>query len=189
MVAGTESSFEDHCLDVVIQDLFGVSAEVFEGIEVALDEGVRISGERKDCIPHSGIAEDHVEAVQSLLPSVDIQMVALTPINLRLDAGFGLEPENRLQGYLRPDCADVILDNGIASIKSHFLNFTEDPGGGQGVVSNTVLDVAFIGIEFARSWPAGNGCRHGLAGKILSHRVSMISGLPGDLADIQPLVM
>lgn len=56
VVAGAERPFEDHRFDVVIQDLLGIPAEVFEGIEVALDEGGGICGEGEDRIPHSRIA-------------------------------------------------------------------------------------------------------------------------------------
>lgn len=188
-VAGAERPFEDHGFDVVIQDLLGIPAEVVEGIEVALDEGGGIGGEGEDRIPHSGIAEDHAEAVQFPPPSIDIQMAALAPVNLRLDAGFGLIPEDRRYTRGWPDLPDVVFDDGTFPAKSHLLDLAVDPGGTQGVVADALLNVRLVGIEFARPWPAGNRYRHGLGSKVFSHGISMIPGLPGDLADVQPLMM
>ncbi len=189
VVAGAERPFEDHRFDVVIQDLLGIPAEVFEGIEVALDEGGGICGESEDRIPHSRIAQDHAEAVQFPPLSIHIQMPALTPVHLRLDTGFGLIPEDRRYTRGWPDLPDVVLDDGVLPAKSHLLDLAVDPGGAQGVVVDALLNVRLVWIEFARSCPAGSRYWHGLGGKIFSHCISMISRLPGDLADVQPLMM
>ncbi len=127
VVAGAERPFEDHRFDVVIQDLLGVSTEVLEGIEVALDEGGGICGEGEDRIPHSRIAGDHAEAVQFPPPSIDIQMSALTPVHLRLDTGFGLIPEDRRYRRGGPDLTDVVLDDGVLPAKSHLRDLAVDP--------------------------------------------------------------
>ena len=70
VAAGAERPFEDHRFDVVVEDLRGVSTEVLEGIEVALDEGAGICGEGEDRISHPGVPEDHAEAVEPSHPDV-----------------------------------------------------------------------------------------------------------------------
>ena len=189
VITGAERPLEDHGFDVVIQDLLGIPAEVVEGIKVALEEGGGIRGEGEDHVPHSGIAEDHAETVQFPPPAIEIQIAALAPVDLRLDTGFGLIPEDCRHTRGWPDLPDVVFDDGTFPAKSHLLDLAGDPGGTQGVVADALLNVLLVWIEFARPWPAGSRCRHGLGSKVFSHGISMIPGLPGDLADGQPLMM
>ncbi len=128
VVAGTDCPFEDHRFDVVIQDLICVTTEVLEGIEMAPNEGIDVGGEGEDHIPHPGIAEDHAEAVQFSLPAIDIQMAALAPVDLCLDTGSGLIPENCRYRRLRSDHTEIVFDDGAFPVKSHLLNLLAGSG-------------------------------------------------------------
>ncbi len=116
-------------------------------------------------------------------------MSPLTPVRLRLSAGFGLIPEDRRHTRGWPDRADVVFDDGVLPAKSHLPDLPVDPGGAQGAVADALLNVILERIKFARPCPAGSRYWHGLGSKMFSHCVSMISRLPGDLADVQPLMM
>jgi len=189
VITGAERPFEDHRFDVVIQDLLGIPAEVVEGVEVALDEGGGIRGEGEDHVPHPGIAEDHAETVQFPPPSIDIQIAALAPIDLRLDTGFGLIPEDCRYTMVRSNRPDIILDDGVLPGKSLFLDLAIDSGSTQGIVSNTVLDVVLIGIEFARftgSWLSQGRCP---GSKVFAYGLAIKPSRLGDLTDVQPLIV
>ena len=177
VIAGAECPFEDHRFDVVIQDLLGAAAEVLEGIEMALNEGIDIGGEGEDHVPHLGIPEDHAEAVDLAYVTILLDPAALSPVYLRLDAGFGLIPENRLYRRLRSDRADIVFDDGAFPVKSHLLDLPADSGGTEGVFADALLDIHLERIEFARPCRAGCRCRHGLCGKVFPYRVLVIPGL------------
>lgn len=177
VVAGTECPFENHRFDVVIQDLLGVATEVIEGVQVALNEGGDVGGKGEDHVPHPGIPEDHAEAVDLAYATIFLDPAALSPVYLCLDAGFRLIPENCLYRCLRADRADIVFDDGAFPVKAHILNFTADPGGTQGVFTDTLLNILLERIEFAQSCPAGCRCRHGLCSKVFPYRISVIPGL------------
>lgn len=115
MVTGTGCPLEEHRFDVVIENLLGIAAEILKSAEVALDEGIDVIGESKFHISHSGIPEDHAEAIQPPLLLVHVQVPAFSPVDLCLNAGFGLIPVDGRNTPIRSDLPDVVLEDCVIS--------------------------------------------------------------------------
>jgi len=122
---------------------------------MALNEGIDVGGEGEDHVSHPGIPEDNAEAVDCSQATVLLDPTALSPVYLRLDAGFGLIPENCLHGLLWPDRMDIVFDDGAFPVKPHLLDLTADPGSAQRVLTDALVNILLEWIEFARPCPAG----------------------------------
>ena len=80
----------------------------------------------------------------------------------------------------RPDIPDVVFDDGVLPIKSLFLDLPINSGGTQRIVSNTVLDVALIGIKFARFTGSWLGQRRCLGGEGFAYGLAIKPSRLGD---------
>ena len=126
VLSGSNCSFDQNLLDVVIEYLIGISTEVLKGVKVALDESRDIGGERVFHKPHSGIPENHTETVDLPHVAIFLDVFTLCPVNLSLDAGLRLIPENGWDYLGRTDLADVVFDNCISSGESLSLDLMVD---------------------------------------------------------------
>jgi len=124
---------EDDLFDVVIEDLRGVSPEILEGMQMALDEGIDIRGKGEFHVPHAEIAEDHTETVEPSWLTIHVDTIAFSPVHLSLDSGFGLIPKYCRCSSSRTDLSDVFLDNCVPSGEPLFLDLAMDSCCTQGV--------------------------------------------------------
>lgn len=189
MVGGAESPLEDHGFDIVVEDLFGVAAEVLERIEMAFDEGIDIGSKGKLHVPHPGISQDHAEAVDLSRVPVCLNPVALAPVYLCLNTGFRLEPENSLHILSWPDRADIVLDNRVLPVKPHIPDLPVDPGGTERVVGNPVPDILGVVVKFARSPGSLLWHRRNLGSEVTPYGSPVEPSFPGNLTDGQSLVV
>ena len=150
VVSGAERSFEDHRFDVVIENLLGEAAEVLKGIQVTLDKGEDIGGEGEGHIPHPGVPEDHAKAVYLPSLSIHVLMPAFGPVDLRLNAGLGLIPEDCRHRGARPDCPDMVFDDRVLPRITLSPDLPKNTGSTEWIVGYAVLDVVFVVIKFAR---------------------------------------
>lgn len=189
MVGGAECPFEDYRFDVVIQDLLSVATEILKGLNMALDEGVDVGGEGEHHVPHPGIPEDHAEAVHLLPLPVNVQISALAPVYLRLNARFRLEPENCLDILSWPDRADIVLDDCVFPVEPQIPDLPVDPGCTERVVGNSVPDILSVVVKFARSPGSLLWHRWDIGSEVTSYGSPVEPGFPGNLTDGQSLVV
>lgn len=149
MLFWLHSPSENHLFYVVVQDLRGVPAKIFESMQVALDEGIDVGGEGEFHIPHAGIPKDHAETVQSSWLAIHFDAVAFSPVHLGLYSGFRLIPEYCWNARRWPDLPDILLDYGVATGEALLQKLAVYTGCTERIFANSVGDVFSERIKFA----------------------------------------
>ncbi len=99
-------ALEDDTLEIVVEDLARHAAERLEGEDVAAHETLERLVEREPRVDRTRPRQHHHEARQRALRRVDLDLAEVSPIDLRLLAGQGREPQERL-GPCRAHAAHV----------------------------------------------------------------------------------
>ena len=128
LVAGIEQrrfadrAFQDGGFQIIDHDAADHTAEVSEGVLVAVQEVFHGFGQREFDIEQAAVTEDHDKETQAARGVPDCNGAVLPPIDLGALAGLEME-RKKSRRLAWPDDPDVVPEDGDAAGIAEFLEF------------------------------------------------------------------
>ena len=142
---------DNHMLHIVVEHFLGAAAQVVKGVDVAVHKGLERALFHELHIEGPGEPEDHDEGIDGRDGSIGVHDLKVSPVNLRLEGRFGLEPEIGDPLFLALEIMDQLLHPAVAAGIAHPGKPVENPGGLVVILVKIVLDDLHVGIEDALS--------------------------------------
>jgi hypothetical protein len=100
-------------------------------------------------IPHPGIAQDHVKAVELSGLAIDLNSTAFTPVYLGLDSRLSLIAVNSRNSDFGSYLSHKVLYDCVFAGKSFLLDLAINALGGEGIFLKPADNVFFIAVQLA----------------------------------------
>ena len=181
---GVAAALQHDALQVVVPELAGHALPRLEGVDMATQEVAHRGVEVEAQEDASREAQNHHEAHQRALRATELHFAEVSPIDLGLLAGKGLETQIGLGHRLRPLGGDHVAEVALAPLVAALARHLVEPAGGQlRIVSQCLADEGHEGIELRAPVPP-HMPRHPVVGQNAADRDVMDAELVCDRADL-----
>ena len=137
---------------VVVEQFQRHAAEVLEGMDMAGQEAHQVAAERELDVLIAAVAQNHREARQSLVDSIDLQKTEAGPVHLRLLARKSFKTRHRLPMLFNAQGRDEPFHQIIAPFVALGLDVLEQPLGREILGFELGLQIVRVWIQHGRRW-------------------------------------
>ena len=181
---GVAAALQHDALQVVVPELAGHPLPRLEGVDMAPQEVAHRGVEVEAQEDASREAENHHEAHQRAFRTADLHLAEVSPVDLGLLAGKGLQAQISLGRRLRPLGRDHVAEVALAPLVAALAHHLVEPAGGQlRIASQCLADEGHEGIELRAPVPPRMP-KHSVVGQYAPDRDVMDAELACDGADL-----